>query len=313
MTVFLFALAAALLLIIASGVYVFLVACIRRKELPWLVEAELQKTPCGKYSKHIQDANRWLADHGAQDVYIKSCDGLKLHALWVPADNPKGTVLFAHGYRSSPLLDFGLALSRYHAHGLNILLPDQRAHGKSEGRIISFGVLESKDMETWIAYHNKHFGALPMLLSGLSMGASTMLYLADRDVGENVKGIIADCGFTSPHEILASVFKDVTHLWATPSILVAELCARCFGRFSLWQCDTRKSLASARIPVLLVHGKADNFVPCEMTKQGFDACSGSKQLFLVEGAEHGVSFLVEPVKYTQLIDDFLTVNLFKGE
>ena len=313
MTVILLVLAAVLLLTVVSGVYVFVVACVRRKELPWLVEAELQKTPCGKYSKQIQDADRWLAEHNAQDIHITSEDGLNLHALWVPADNPRGTVLFAHGYRSSPLLDFGIALPRYHAHGLNILLPDQRAHGKSEGKIITFGVMESKDMEVWIEYHNKCFGTFPILLSGMSMGASTMLYLADQDLDTNVKGIIADCGFTSPHEILASVFKDVTHLWALPSILIAELCARCLGRFSLWQCDTRKSLSDARIPVLMVHGKADDFVPCEMTKQGYDACTGPKQLFLVEGAKHGVSFLVEPEKYTQLIDTFLADNLFKGE
>lgn len=313
MTVVLLVFAVALVLTVVSGVYVFVVACVRRKELPWLVETELQKTPCGKYSKHIQAADRWLNEHQAQDIYITNEDGLKLHALWVPVHNPKGTVVLAHGYRSSPLLDFGLALSHYYALGMNILLPDQRAHGKSEGRIITFGVRESRDMEAWIAYHNKHFGVLPILLSGLSMGASTMLYLADREIGANVKGIIADCGFTSPHEILASVFRDVTHLWAAPSILVTELCARCFGGFSLWQCDTRRSLSSARVPVLMVHGNADDFVPCEMTKQGYEACTSPKQLFLVDGAEHGVSFLIEPEKYTQLIDTFLEENLFKGE
>lgn len=313
MIFFVLVLIAMLLMTVFSGVYVFVVACIRRKELPWLVEVELQKTPYRKYSKHIQAADRWLTEHNAQDIYITSDDGLKLHGLWVPADNPGGTVLLVHGYRSSPLLDFGLALSHYHARGLNILLPDQRAHGKSEGRVITFGVLESKDMYAWIAYHNKCFGTFPMLLSGLSMGASTVLYLADRDVGVNVKGIIADCGFTSPHEIAACVFRDVTHLWAMPSIVVAELCARLLGHFSLWQCDTRKSLSSARVPVPLVHGKADDFVPCEMTKQGYDACTGPKQLFLVDGAEHGVSFLVEPEKYTQLIDAFLAENIFKGE
>lgn len=168
-------------------------------------------------------------------------------------------------------------------------------------------------MQAWIAYHNNHFGIFPILLSGLSMGASTVLYLADRDLGGNIKGIIADCGFTSPHEILSCVFRDVTHLWATPSILVAELCARCFGSFSLWQCDTRKSLSAARVPVLLVHGKADDFVPYEMSEQGYDACTGPKQLFLVDGAQHGVSYLVEKEKYTQLIDAFLAENLFKGE
>ncbi len=304
-----FIVATILLMTVVSGVYVFVVGCVRRKELPWLVEKELEKTPYKKYCKHIQDAHCWLSEHNAQDVWITSTDGLKLHGLWISADKPKGTVLFAHGYRSSPLLDFGLAFSYYHNLGFNLLVPDQRSHGKSQGCYITFGVKESLDFEDWIAYHNDCFGKLPLVLSGLSMGASTVLYLADRDIPDNVKGIIADCGFTSPYEILACVFRGVTHLPAIPSMVVAELCARSFAGFSLRQCDTRKSLANARVPVLMVHGKEDGFVPCEMSKQGYDACSGSIQLFLVDGADHGVSFLVEPEKYRQLIDDFLEKNL----
>lgn len=305
-----FIVAAAFLMTVVSGVYVFVVGCVRRKELPWLVEKELAKTPYKKYCKHIQDSHHWLSEHNAQDVWITSTDGLKLHGLWIPAEKPKGTVLFAHGYRSSPLLDFGLAFSYYHELGFNLLVPDQRSHGKSQGRFITFGVKESLDFEAWIAYHNDHFGELPMVLSGLSMGASTVLYLADRDIPDNVRGIIADCGFTSPHEILACVFRDVTHLPAFPSIVVAQFCARCFAGFSLWQCDTRKSLENSCIPVLIVHGKEDGFVPYEMSKQGFDACKGPIQLFLVDGADHGVSFLVEPEKYRQLIVDFLAKNIF---
>lgn len=309
MTIIIFAVGSLLLLTVVSGVYVFVFACVRRKELPWLVEKEIEKTPYGRYGKHIRSAALWLEAHAVQDIWTHSCDGLKLHAFWVPADNPRGTVIFAHGYRSSPLLDFGLAFSYYHERGINLLIPDQRAHGKSEGRFITFGVKESCDFRSWIMYHNEHFGSFSILLSGLSMGASTVLYLANHELPENVKGIIADCGFTAPHEVLSCVFRDVTHLCALPSIVVAEFCARCFAGFSLWECDTRKSLTSARIPVLMVHGKDDGFVPYEMSRQGYDACTGPKQLLLVDGADHGVSFLVEPEKYKQLIDDFITKYL----
>lgn len=313
MTVICLVLTTVVLLTIFSGIYVFIVACIRRKEMPWLAAEELQKTSYRKYVDHIQDADRWLAQHNAQDVYITSQDGLKLHALWVPAENPKGSIIFAHGYRSTPLLDFGLVLSYYHSKNMNLLLPYHRAHGKSEGKLITFGVLESNDMQAWIAYHDRFLCDCPVILSGLSMGASTVLYLANRDLSPNVKGIIADCGFTSPHEILACVFRDVTHLWAAPSLLVAELCARCFGGFSFWQCDTRKSLSCSRIPVFIVHGKADDFVPCEMSQEAYDSCTSNKKLLLVEGAGHGVSFLVEKEKYIQLIDAFLAENIFKGD
>jgi fermentation-respiration switch protein FrsA (DUF1100 family) len=140
-------------------------------------------------------------------------------------------------------------------------------------------------MLCWIDYHNCNFGELPILLDGLSMGASTMLYLADKDLPENVKGIVADCGFTSPKEIVSQVFRAVTHLPAVPSIWVAELCARFFADFSLYECDTRKVLQNSRLPVLMVHGTGDDFVPCRMTEEGYQACTSEKELLLVNHLE----------------------------
>lgn len=300
-----FVVAAILLLLLVSGGYVFIFACVRRKELPWLVEKEISKTPFSPHYKNIVAADQWLKSHYTEDVYITSDDGLKLHGLWLPADNPRGTVLFAHGYRSCILVDFGLAFEFYHAHGMNLLIPDQRAHGKSQGNFITFGVKESKDMQRWIDYHNAHCGNYPVMLSGLSMGATTMLNLADKELPENVKGIIADCGFTSPNDILSSVFTRVTHLPAVPSLWITDVFTRVFAGFSIYQCDTRKSLSKCRIPVLLIHGTDDSFVPCEMTKKAYSACGGPKELLLVEGAEHGVSFLVDKESYTQAVTAFM--------
>lgn len=300
-----FVLGALLLLTFVSGAYVFIVGCVRRKDLPWLVEQEIKKTSYGKYYDYIVRSDQWLKDHNAQDVYIRSRDGLKLHGLWIPATNPRGTVLFAHGYRSTMLVDFGLAFDFYHKHGMNLLVPEQRCHGKSEGRYITFGVKESRDMQDWLDYHNRQLSTVPVILSGLSMGASTMLYLADKDLPENVKGIIADCGFTSPKDILSSVFTRVIHLPAVLTLWVTDILARLFAGFHLNEQDTRHSLARSRLPIFMVHGTNDDFVPCEMTKAGYAACTGQKQLLLVEGAGHGLSFLVAREKYTAMIIDFL--------
>lgn len=307
-----FALGAFLLLTLVSGTYVFIVGCVRRKDLPWLVEQEIKKTSYGKYYDYIVQSDKWLKDHNAKDVYIQSREGLKLHGLWIPAENPRGTVLFAHGYRSTMLVDFGLAFDFYHKHGMNLLIPEQRSHGKSEGRYITFGVKESQDMQDWLDFHNNNLTTVPVILSGLSMGASTMLFLADKDLPENVKGIIADCGFTSPRDILSSVFKRVTHLPASPTLWVTDMLARLFAGFGLDQQDTRRSLAKSRLPIIMVHGTEDGFVPCEMTKAGYAACTGQKQLLLVDGADHGVSFLVARDDYTAMITHFLN-NCIKEE
>lgn len=292
-------------LILFSGAYTFVTACVRRKELPWLDETAIQKTSYGKYYENIVIGNNFLNENPSLEVQITSDDGLKLCGVWVPAENAKGTILLAHGYRSSKIVDFSLAFGMYHALGLNILIPDQRAHGKSEGRYITFGVKESRDMQQWVAYHNKTFGELPLILSGLSMGASTMLYLADADLPKNVKGIIADCGFTSPKEIIQYVFHRVVHLPAGPTLWVADLFARLFAGFSLTEKDSRQTLLNSKLPVLLVHGVDDGFVPCEMTRQSYAACKEPKELLLVEGADHGVSFLVAKDRYVETVMAFL--------
>ena len=223
MSLVFFILLAVLLLLLISGGYTFWAACVRRKELPWLVEEELQKTSYGKYSKYIRHADTYLKEHDAREVSITTFDGLKLSGTWLDVENPKGTIILAHGYRSCKLVEFSMVLDFYRSYGLNILLPDQRAHGKSEGRLITFGVKECQDMKKWIDWVNAQQDNKPIIMSGLSMGASTVLFLADEELPTNVKGIIADCGFTSPWEIISCVFRNVTHLPAGPSLWVAEL------------------------------------------------------------------------------------------
>ena len=228
MVVVLYVLVLLAIIILFSGVYVFLKACTRGKELRWLVEEEISKTGFAKYYPCILASDAWLKEYHAQDVYVTSKDGLKLHAYWVPAEKPRGTILLAHGYRSTFLVDFGLAFAFYHALGMNILVPNQRAHGESEGRYITFGIKESEDMLCWIDYHNRNFGSYQMILSGLSMGASTVLFLADQELPGNVKCIIADCGFTSPYDILDVVFRSVVHMPSGLSLFVANILTKIF-------------------------------------------------------------------------------------
>lgn len=297
------------IVVLFSGAYMFIKACVRGKELPWMVEEEISKTGFAKYYPCILASDAWLKEHHAQDVYVTSKDGLRLHAYWIPAENPRGTILLAHGYRSTFLVDFGLAFAFYHKLGMNILVPNQRAHGESEGRYITFGVKESEDMQCWIDYHNRKYGNYQMILSGLSMGASTVLFLADQDLSANVKCIIADCGFTSPYDILNVVFRSVVHMPAQLSLFVANILSSLLAGFGLKQKDTREALKNAKVPVLMIHGLADDFVPSDMTVQGYHACAGEKELLLVKDAGHGVSFLKDKETYTKCIIAFLEKHL----
>ena len=169
------------------GCYTFFAACSRGKEINWLDEKAVSDTPYGQYYTHVKEGDRWLREHSAQDVYIESHDGLRLHAKWVPAENPRGTIIFVHGYHSCTLTDFSLAFDLYHDRGMNILLPDHRAHGQSEGKYVTFGVFESRDIRGWIDYHNENLSRMPVICSGLSMGAATVMYVAGMELPENFK------------------------------------------------------------------------------------------------------------------------------
>ncbi len=309
MAITLIILAAFLAFAFGVGGYVFFAACGRGKEIDWLARDSVEKTPYGKFYDSILDGHNWLIQHNAADLYMTSRDGLKLHALWIPAENPRGVIVMAHGYRSCYLVDFAAVMAIYHEQGMHILLPDQRAHGKSGGKFITFGVLESRDFLDWGRLVNEKFGVLPMLYTGLSMGASTVMYLAGEELPENVRGFIADCGFTSPWEIISKVFRDTTHLPAWPFLWATDLFARFFAGFRLRQKDTTRTLAKNTRPILLVHGMEDRFVPCEMTRRSFAACGGEKELLLVEGAGHGVSFLVATQRYQALVRAFIEKNM----
>ena len=309
MTIVLWILAAVLILMLVSGGYVFVVSCVRAKELPWLDRDGLQKTPYGRFYDHIVAGERWLKEHNAQLISTKSFDGVELCALWVPAEKPKATAMLIHGYRSCFMADFGLAFDMYHRMGFNLLLPYQRAHGKSKGLFITFGVKESRDMEEWIQLHNREFGEYPMLLSGLSMGASTVMYMADAQLPSNVFCLIADCGFTSPYEILSHVYKRTTHLPPCFSMWATELFARLFAGFSLKQKDSRKSLAGSRLPIALIHGGKDDFVPCNMSREAYEACTSAKRLLVVEDASHGVSYIKDKNGYREYVLGFIKENM----
>lgn len=296
---------ACLLLCFCIGGCVFFAACSPYRKINWLDEREVSKTPYGRFYSHIRKSYNWLQCVHAQDIYTESDDGLRLHATWVPVEKPRGTILMVHGYHSCIYTDFGLVMQMYHDMGFNLLMPDQRGHGKSEGRYVTFGIKESGDMLRWIDWHNRFVGANPMFLSGLSMGASTVMYLADEALPENVRFLIVDCGFTSPYEIISEVYRQRTHLPPFPVMWAAELFAVCFGKFSLKEKNSVVSLAQNTHPILMVHGTADHFVPCEMTKKAFSVCSSEKSLLLVDDAGHGVSYLKATDAYLEQIQEMV--------
>lgn len=240
-------------------------------------------------------------------VYTESFDGLRLCARYFPVKNSHRTIILFHGYRSSAKRDFSCAVKMYCAMGLNVLLVDQRSHGKSEGKIITFGVKERYDALTWVDFVLKNYGNdTDIFLGGMSMGATTVLLSAGLNLPKNVKGIIADCGFTSPIAIIKKVSRQAFHISGFIALPIMDLFCRIFGRFSIKGISTTDALAKSKTPIIMFHGTKDNFVPMEMSRENFDAAGCEKQLFLVENADHGFSYFFDTRGVTENVYEFIS-------
>ena len=247
-----------------------------------------------------------MAQRNYESVFITSFDGCKLFARYYHvSDNAPVQILF-HGYKSSSLLDCSGGSYFAQKLGHNALVVDQRSHGQSSGNVITFGIKERKDCLRWIEYAMERFGKdVPIILSGLSMGAATVLMAADLDLPENVKGIIADCPYSSPKEIIMKVAKDM-HFPPRLMLPFVWLAGFFFGQFNLFESSAIEAIKTCHIPILILHGDADELVPFEMAK-ALEA-SGAKDITLesFENAGHGLSYITLPEKYEKTVLQFVT-------
>lgn len=276
----------------AAALAVFLLASRRRARQDVL---PLDQDIYGPFLPEMERSAAWFAAQGPEAVSIVSADGLRLAAQVLPCENAVGTILLMHGYRATGVRDFSCVLRFYHESGYHIVLPDERACGASEGKYITFGIKEREDCRLWAEYATGRFGmALPLFLSGISMGAATVLMATALPLPENVRGVIADCGFTSPIAIISSVARQV--LGSCPAF-VLRLSSAFSGLFGGWRYDACSAVDAMRrnksIPVFFAHGEKDDFVPPAMTRENYAACAAEKEFFLAPEAGHGLSYLVE--------------------
>lgn len=256
-----------------------------------------------EYQVMMEQGEAWLKAQNMETVYIQSHDGLRLagHYLNIGADQ---TIILFHGYRSRAFRDFSCVGEYYKSLGYNLLFVDQRAHGESEGKYITFGVRERLDCVRWAEYIDRRVGG-EIILDGLSMGATTVLMAAGEKLPESVKAIIADCGFTSPGEIMLKVMEVDLKVRCRPLFHLVALMVRLRAGFAIDEYSTVEAMKRNRLPILFLHGTGDKFVPYEMTLRTHEACTSDKELLLIEDATHGTSYLKEPETCRQALSSFL--------
>lgn len=240
-------------------------------------------------------------------VEMTSHDGARLVGHWYPCENAKRVILAMHGWRSYWAKDFGAIADFWHKNGCSVLYAEQRGQHNSGGNYMGFGLIERYDCLDWIHWlnQNRNEEGLPIYLAGISMGATTVLMAAGVKLPENVCGIIADCGFTSPHAIWKHVVENNMHL-SYHGLRVAMADTYCKQKIQIGAnaYSTVEAMKQCKVPVLFIHGTDDHFVPVEMTYENYKACAAPKYLHIVPGAEHGMSYFVNRAGYENAVKAF---------
>lgn len=232
-----------------------------------------------------------------QELSVTSFDGLTLRGRFYEYAPGAPIELMFHGYRGSSERDMPGGVQRCFKLGRSALLVDQRGGGRSDGHTITFGVKEHRDCLTWVDYMIDYFGRdVKIILTGISMGASTVLMAAGKPLPPNVMGVLADCGYSSAREIIQRVIRYMK-LPVKLAYPFVRLGARLYGGFSLESYSPMEAMKTCTVPVFFIHGETDDFVPCDMSRALYQACSSPKKLVTVPGAGHGLSCLVDPERY----------------
>lgn len=272
---------------------------------------EFDLPPGKEYIPYHDIMKRWQTEVKAlpyKDIYITSFDGLRLHGKFYEYDIDAPIELMFHGYRGSAERDLCGGVQRCFSLGRSVLIVDQRAGGKSDGHVISFGVNESRDCLAWVDYIINNINkAAKIILCGISMGAATVLMAAGNPLPQNVVGILADCGYTTAREMIEKTIKEMK---LSPKILYpfVRLGGLIFGGFDVNKATPVEAVKSCKVPVIFFHGENDNFVPCNMSQRCFDNCNAPKALITVPHADHGLSFVVDKQGYLNAVAEFFTKN-----
>lgn len=249
----------------------------------------------------------WIEGLSFENFAITSFDGLTLRAKLLKADQPSDKVVIAvHGYHSFGLREFGYYLRFYHELGYHILLPDNRAHGDSDGTYVGWGYLDRLDVMEWINMMQRYFDYAPLqiVLHGISMGAATVLMASGEKLSDDVKCIIADCGYANLYDQFKVILKK-HHLptWLLPGARV--IAAKQVG-MDYKKANVKAAVARSHTPTLFIHGDQDEMVPDYMSYILYNACQADKDLLIVEGAKHAQSFFANPELYKKTVTTFLS-------
>ena len=278
------------------------------------VSDEIPRLEGKEYDPVREKMENWVKKARATDyreVSIKSFDGLTLRGRFYEYEKGAPIELMLHGYRGTAERDLSGGIFRAFDLGHSVLTPDHRGSGRSDGHVITFGVKETRDCEEWIRYIIENIDKdVKIFLTGVSMGAATVMMTSERELPANVVGVLADCGYTSAEAII----KDIMRRMKLPVPLLYPLVVLgglIFGGFNVNKATPVEAVKKSRLPILFFHGDADDFVPYQMSLDNYEACATEKRMVTISGAGHGLCYPVDPDGYLAAMREFLEPYLQK--
>ncbi len=293
------------LLLLVASFYFYNVAFFRQEKTflvnnPDLAGAQPAEIPVLEKS--------WVDEQPFERIEMMSFDGLRLRGYYLQAKQPtRKTVILAHGYSGTAKTNMGSLAQLYHeTFGFNVLMPDNRGHGESEGNYIGFGWHDRLDYLKWIGLVIQRTGQdAQIVLHGISMGGATVLRTVGEDLPEQVKCVIADCAYTSVFDILSYQAKRMYKLPPYPLVPLVSLVCKLRAGYFIGEASTLKQVSKTTKPILFIHGDEDTFVPTEMVYRLYEVSNGEKELFIVTQAGHGMAYVVDEEGYARKTKDFL--------
>lgn len=249
-----------------------------------------------------KESRQWLNEN-SREVSLRSYDDLKLNGYFIEQKSDV-YVIMVHGYRGDATSIIS-PIKRMKKEGYNLLIPDLRGHGKSEGEYIGMGWDDRLDIMQWIDYLLKKNQQASIILYGVSMGAATVMNVAGENLPHQVKAIIEDCGYTSVWDVFKAHIE-MNEVESEVAMHMASFATKIRAGYYLQDVQPIEQVKKSTTPILFIHGDHDEFVPFWMLDQLYNAAKCPKQKLVIAGAGHANCCSVGADIYYQTVFDFIS-------
>ena len=241
-----------------------------------------------------------------KDTFIYAPDNARLYAYYVAAPSPTSkTAVIVHGYTDNAIRMMMIGYLYNRSLGYNILLPDLRYSGLSDGDAFQMGWLDRKDVMQWMEVANEIFGdSTQMLVHGISMGGATTMMVSGEPQPAYVKCFVDDCGYTSVWDQFSKELKEDFGLPAFPLLYISSWLCDWTKGWNFTEASALEQVKKCRLPMLFIHGEKDDYVPTRMVYELYEAKPEPKELWVVPGADHATSYKLNKEEYTQKVKQF---------